>query len=237
MRKPKKAAAAEADRDDDAAANRGPLRDLSREAYDGLKEALSDEVFRNNERLTEVAIAERLGMSRTPVREAIQRLELEGLLVHEPRRGFSVPKLDHQMIVELYVIREMLEGSAARLAAQHASDVEIHTLRQLIEREKNEFANPTAMAALNRKIHGLIASSAHNRYLLRALSTIADTMILLPTTLTDRARAEASHREHREMLAAIEARDRDAAEQAARQHMRSAQQFRVARLMTDLYPD
>jgi DNA-binding GntR family transcriptional regulator len=88
------------------------------------------------------------------------------------------------------------------------------------------------MAALNRQIHGLIASSAHNRFLLRALSTIADTMILLPTTLSDEARARAAHEEHLAIVEAIEARDREGAERAAREHMRAAQKFRVMKLMT-----
>src|SRR5262249_9247585 len=132
-----------------------------------------------------------------------------------------------QMVIELYVMREALEGTAARLAAQHASDVEIKALRSLIEKENVSLQDAQARHALNIQIHRLIYSSAHNRYLVRSLLALSDTLALLPTMLGDTARAKQAHEEHLELLAAIEARDPLAAESAARSHLRAAQQRRL----------
>src|SRR5262249_48034186 len=88
-------------------------RDLGLEAYAKLKEALDDGILTPGTRITEVDLSERFAMSRTPIREAVYRLESEGLLSHEPRRGLIVTRPDHQMIVELYTMREALEGTAA----------------------------------------------------------------------------------------------------------------------------
>lgn len=209
----------------------GSSRDLGLEAYARMKQAIAEGTFRAGERLTEADVASRLTMSRTPVREAIHRLETEGLLSHESRRGLIVTKPDHQMIIELYIMREALEGTAARLAAQHASGVEVTALRGLIERESAKLTDVSALSAINQQIHRLIYSSAHNRYLLRSLSTLADTMTLLPTMLGDHERAKVAHEEHLSLIEAIEARDPDRAEVAARQHLRSAQQRRLEWLM------
>jgi len=208
-------------------ASNAPSRDLGIEAYALLKQAIADGSIKAGERLTEADAAARLSMSRTPVREAIHRLETEGLLTHESRRGLIVTRPDHQMIIELYVMREALEGTAARLAAQHASDVEVTALRTLIEKENVHLQDAAARYSLNLQIHRLIYSSAHNRYLVRSLLTLSDTMALLPTMLGDTERAKQAHEEHLELLAAIEARDPLAAESAARKHLRSAQQRRL----------
>jgi DNA-binding GntR family transcriptional regulator len=204
----------------------GPARDLGEEAYNSLKAAIANGTIHAGQRLTEADAAARLAMSRTPIREAIHRLETEGLLTRESRRGLVVTQPDHQMMIELYVMRETLEATAAKLAAQHASDIEIATLRALIEHEPN-LHDPQELYALNKRIHNLIYSSAHNRYLLRSLTSMSDTMALLPTMLGDPERAKEAHEEHLVLLAAIEARNSEAAEAAARRHLQAAQRKRL----------
>jgi DNA-binding FadR family transcriptional regulator len=135
------------------------------------------------------------------------------------------------MISELYVMRQALEGTAARLAAQHASDVEIAALGALIEREAASLSDAETASVINKKIHRLIYSAAHNRYLLRSLSGLADTMMLLPTMLGDPSRAEQAHQEHITLLRAIESRDPVAAEEAARYHLHAAENSRLQWLM------
>jgi DNA-binding GntR family transcriptional regulator len=206
-------------------------RDLGQEAYDRIRAAIRDGTLQPGLRLTETDLAARFGVSRTPVRHAIARLEAEGLLTHEPRRGLSVTRPDHQQVIELYVMREILEGAAARLAAQHATETELATMAELVEAEPAAFTDPAALADLNQRIHGLLYLAAHNRYLLRSLGQISATIALLPTLLTVDGRAEQAHDEHAVLLAALRRRDGDAAEDAARVHARAAQRHRLAWLV------
>jgi len=208
-----------------------PPRDLGQEAYGRIRGAIREGTLTPGLRLTETDLAARFGVSRTPVRQAIARLEAEGLLTHEPRRGLIVTRPDHQQVVELYVMREVLEAAAARLAAQHASPTEIGAMAELVEGEAALFADGRALAETNQRLHGLLYLAAHNRYLLRSLEQIAATMALLPSLLTHGDRAKAAHDEHRAVILALRARDGDAAEAAARAHAQAAQRHRLAWLV------
>lgn len=205
-----------------------PARDRGEGAYARIRAAIREGSLAPGERLTETDLAARFGVSRTPVRQAIARLEAEGLLTHEARRGLTVTRPDHQQVVELYVMREVLEGAAARLAAQHASETEIAAMAEIVQAEPAAFGDARALAEINQRLHGLLYLAAHNRYLLRSLEQLAATMSLLPTLLTRGGRAEQAHAEHRAILDAVGARDGDAAEDAARAHARAAQKHRLA---------
>lgn len=205
-----------------------PARDLGEAAYARIRAAIREGSLAPGERLTETDLAARFGVSRTPVRQAIARLEAEGLLTHEARRGLTVTRPDHQQVVELYVMREVLEGAAARLAAQHASETEIAAMAEIVEHEPDAFGDARALAEVNQRLHGLLYLAAHNRYLLRSLEQLAATMSLLPTLLTRGGRAEQAHAEHRAIIAGILARDGAVAEAAARAHARAAQKHRLA---------
>lgn len=208
-------------------------RDLGMEAYHRIKEAIREGALKPGRRVTETELSDYLQMSRTPVREAINRLETDGLLTHEARSGLTVTRPDHQMVMELYSMREALEGTAARLAAQHASEAEIEILCELVARESAVFEDTQALSRINVKFHGLIALAAHNRYLLRSLETMATTVALLPTMLGDPGRALGAHAEHMAIAGALRDRDPDRAEAAARQHIRTARKSRLAQLAHD----
>jgi len=212
----------------------GNPRDLGEAAYARIRAAIREGTLAPGLRLTETDLAARFGVSRTPVRQAIARLEAEGLLTHEPRRGLIVTQPDHAQVVELYVMREILEGAAARLAAQHASDTELAAMAELIEEEPLAFSDALRLAAINQRLHGLLYLAAHNRYLLRSLEQLGATMALLPSLLTRSGRAEQAHAEHRALLAALLARDGAGAEAAARAHARAAQRHRLAWLVNTL---
>ncbi|WLE59530.1 GntR family transcriptional regulator [Burkholderia plantarii] len=201
--------------------------DLGAEAYERLKAAIRAGELQAGDRLVEKDITERFGMSRTPVREALKRLEAESLLTYEPRRGLTVTRPTHQMIMELYAMREALEAKAASLAAQHASEIEIAALLSLVEEEAKYFHDPRRMSEINQRFHGMMHLAAHNRFLLRSLQTMNDTMALLPTMLGDAARAREAHAEHQEIIRHIVARDSIASAKAAEVHIRSAQRRRV----------
>lgn len=209
-----------------------PLR--GQDAYERIRAAIRDGSLAPGLRLTEVELAARFGVSRTPVRQALARLEAEGLLTHAPRRGLTVTRPDHSQVVELYVMREILEGAAARLAAQHASETELAAMAELVEQEPSLYGDAAALAALNQRLHGLLYLAAHNRYLLKSLEQLSANMALLPSLLTVEGRAQSAHKEHRALLRALSKRDGEAAEAAAKAHARAAQRHRLAWLTRTL---
>ncbi len=179
-------------------------------------------------RLRETEIAARLAVSRTPVREAIRRLEADGLVDHLPRSGAVVRKLDYPELMELYEMRTVLEGTAARLAARAASPVELEELVAINDEMRAAAGRPEAVIGLNRQFHKLLLDAARNRFLLRAMATVENTLLILGTSsmaMPDRAREAVD--EHREVLDALLARDGAAAEAAMRRHMERAQFARL----------
>ncbi|MCC7046463.1 MAG: GntR family transcriptional regulator [Alphaproteobacteria bacterium] len=192
-------------------------------AYAKLRDGIRAGIFKPGQRIREVDLSGWLKMSRTPIREALRRLESEGLLTHEPHRGVVISSLDHQMVMELYFMREVLEGTAARLASRHASDAEIFMLRQMVIDESNMPADPMALSNHNYRFHLAILRSAHNRYLLRSLNALREAMWgLVRTTFSVPGRPATAVKEHQDIVAAIASRDGDAAEAAARKHIQIA---------------
>ncbi|MCP5370971.1 MAG: GntR family transcriptional regulator [Hyphomicrobiales bacterium] len=181
--------------------------------------------------LREQELARRFGVSRTPVREAFRRLEADGLLQHEAHKGMVVPRLDPQAVTELYVMREVLEGTAAALAAQHATEAEIAFLADMVAADRVIADRPDALAATNRRFHEAIHHAAHNRYLLKSLRAIRVAIDMLgPTTLAVPGRGAEAVDQHAAVLDAIAGRDPAAAETLARGHVRSSHKARLALL-------
>lgn len=179
-------------------------------------------------RLRETEIAARLAVSRTPVREAIRRLEADGLVDHLPRSGAVVRKLDYPELMELYEMRTVLEGTAARLAARAASPVELEELVTINDEMRAAAGRPEAVIGLNRQFHKLLLDAARNRFLLRAMATVENTLLILGASSMYRPeRATAAVAEHAEVLDALIARDGPRAEAAMRRHMERAQFARL----------
>lgn len=178
-------------------------------------------------RLLESDLAARFGVSRTPVREALRRLESQGVVTHEPRKGAVVARLDYDQLGELYAVREVMEGLAARLAARHASAPEIALLYEMIKADERLSA-PKAQAQANKRFHRQLHLSSHNRYLIETLGPVRRSLSLLgDTTFSAEGRIESSNAEHRRIVDAIAARDGDVAEAAARAHIVSAYAVRL----------
>lgn len=197
-------------------------------AYQQLKKAIQSGQLSPGTRIRETEIAERFEISRTPVRDAMRRLEADGLISYLPRQGAVVSKLDHQETMELYDLREILEGTAAAFAARHASAAEIAELEDLVASETSIQDQPDKLADLNRIFHAVLYRAAHNRYLERALINLRDSMALLGgTTLRVAGRYDTAHGEHDAIISAIARRDPVAAESAARAHIRNAQRARL----------
>ncbi len=188
-------------------------------AYRDIKQKILSGFFSGDARLREMEISKLIGMGRTPVREALKRLEDERLLTHEPRRGLVITKIDRQGVTELYAMREVLEGAAAEFAARHATDAEIDNMAFILE-QSEDAEDPVKMNLL---FHEAIYGAAHNQHLIRTLQSITDTTYLLGrSTLQSPQRAQKAIVEHRQILDAIGRRDPEAASAAAKNHIRQA---------------
>ena len=195
---------------------------------DQIREAIGEGRLRPGDRLREAEIAAWLGVSRTPVREALKRLQADGLVQSTPWAGMTVTSLDRGQVIELYVMRVELEGLAARLAAEYASDVEIAALRDHLDKAEAALDDAAESARLNRGFHAAIYAASHNRYLVQTLAGLSTTLALLPdTTYAVPERPAAALAEHRAIVAAIWANDGAEAEAAARHHMRGARRARL----------
>jgi DNA-binding GntR family transcriptional regulator len=215
-----------------AQANDGEDLPRGERAYRYIRQALAAQKLMPGDRLREVDLADMIGLSRTPIREALARLEAEGLVVHDATLGIMVAELDYNMITELYFMREVLEGTAARLAAQHASDVEISLLEDMCEQYADSVGNDQQLARSNRQFHELLYNCSHNRYLIKMLKTLHDTLTLLGnTTLTDQKRVKDTVREHGAVVSAIKKHDPETAEKVLREHIYASQKMRIRRLI------
>ena len=198
------------------------MKSPSTDAYSMILEAIDVGKYRPGDRLVESELAERFGVSRTPIREALQRLETQSLLARDGR-SLIVASLDHTQLSELYVVRGELEGLAARLAARHAAPEEIRVLRNMLEDDKRLVGDPVALSRANRRFHKQIHLASHNRFLVRQLDLVHRSMALLATTsLAAEGRGVETLDEHADIVAAIEARDGDAAYRALRDHISEA---------------
>ncbi|HVJ53010.1 MAG TPA: GntR family transcriptional regulator [Aliidongia sp.] len=199
---------------------------LGEAVFRALRRALQDGRYRPGDRLREEEVARELDVSRTPVREAFGRLLGKGF-VEPGAKGLIVRSLGTPEILELYAMREILEGAAARLAAQHASPPEIEALTDLESAFGGE-PDAAEMARLNRLFHRGIVGAARNRYLRDALEELQDAIALLgTTTFSVGGRPPTAAQEHEVILAAIAARDADKAEALARAHIREALRSRL----------
>jgi DNA-binding GntR family transcriptional regulator len=181
------------------------------------------------ERLRSDALAGELGVSRTPVREALRKLEAEGLVAVSPRLGLIVRELSEEDLAEMFVIREALEGTAARLAAENARQSELADIRELLEDMEAvcKRGELQAFRELTAEFHLLVCRAAHNARLLRILKDLQDQVRHLKTsTLFVEGRAAEALQEHRNLLLALEARDPERAEAVARAHRKKTLDLR-----------
>ncbi|GLR88489.1 GntR family transcriptional regulator [Bradyrhizobium iriomotense] len=208
--------------------DRGSGVALGEAVFRSLCEALQAGSYRAGDRLREEEVAQRLNVSRTPVREALGRLAARGFVQPAAGRGVIVRNLDISEVLELYAMREILEGAAARLAAEHASRLEIDAMTDIEQAFTEHSGDAAEMARLNRTFHEAICRAARNRYLDNASKELQDWIALLgPTTFSVTHRPETSHREHQAIISAIAARDGDKAEKLARAHIREALRCRL----------
>lgn len=177
-------------------------------------------------RIGEAQLTREFGMSRTPVREALARLESEGLLVAGPGRGFLVAELTSADLVDIYRVRAVLEGLAAEEAAHRATRVDIARLEDLYDAMTEASGKPgqdQQLAGLNSEFHAVIAEVSGNAYLQSMLDDIREVFELFRTTaLTVPGRRDTAHDEHGRMIEALRRGDADEARQLAQGHVNRA---------------
>ncbi len=197
-------------------------------AYTALMESIRNGVFRPGDRLREEDVGERLSLSRTPVREALRRLEADGIVEHRPRIGAVIRKLEHAEVVELYEMRMVLERTAAEMAAKHGTEAEFDSLDDINNEIEQERENPAKAAAINQEFHHGLYLACRNRFLLEAARALNNSLLLLgPTTYTDAARIEVVVRQHRDIVDALRQADAEAAGAAAEAHLKTSLRHRL----------
>lgn len=197
-------------------------------AYLALMTALRDGTYKPGDRLREEEVGERLRLSRTPVREALRRLEAHGIVQHRPRIGAVIRSLGHTEIVELYEMRIVLERTAAQLASRHGADAEFDTLGDLNDTLEAERENSSFGAAINQDFHRCMYLAGRNRFLPDAARALNDSLLLLgPTTYSDLDRVDVVVAEHRLIIDALKARDADTAANAAEAHLQNSLRYRL----------
>lgn len=198
-----------------------PPANRADEVYRTLREDILTGRLRPRDHLVEVDVAERLHVSRTPVRESLQRLAADGLIVSH-RRRWVVYEHTLSEIADIYEVRMALEGYAARLACQRATDEQVRALLDLFgaRTAATRFAE---IAEANNRFHAMITEAANNPYFQRlAEGHRFHTFNHQVAARYDDADVAASDAQHEQILLAITRRDPDAAERAAREHVQCA---------------
>jgi DNA-binding GntR family transcriptional regulator len=195
-----------------------------------LREVVADEIrqmiiagdLAPGERLYEDRLAEQLGVSRNPVREALRALEGTGLVEVLPRRGAYVSRLEPGRARQLLELRQVLEAYAAELAARHRTGTDLAGMRACIEAGRQATADNDVVraASCHREFHLLIERASGNEYLEPTVAPLRHQTELVFSILVD-LRGVTGWDEHQRMLDAIERQDVDAAREATMQHMRS----------------
>lgn len=190
------------------------------------------------DRIRESEITSALNVSRTPVREAIRRLQSEGHLTFEPQKGVIVAELDRQEVAELYALREHLEGIAARFAAKYADEAEIEALEHILSQSSDYADDRRTLTKINWDLHHALYAASHNRFLIRVFTALSDSMALLRgEKFIPSDRPGEIFNEHVEILRAIRDRDPEAAEEAAKAHVRSAARVHLKSMSTATQSD
>ncbi len=203
--------------------NYKPLREL---VFESLREAIISGRLRPGQRLMEIQLAEELGVSRTPVREAIRKLELEGLVLMIPRKGAYVAEISMKDIADVFEIRRALEGLAARLAAERSTEEEVDRLERLLFQiaEKAAGNDLDACVELDTQFHAQLMAASHNPRLSQLLGNLYEQIQRFrSTSLSHPGRIKLALEEHKKIVDAISQRNAKLAQALAYEHIENAE--------------
>lgn len=188
-----------------------------------LREAIYSGRLRPGERLLQEKLAADLGVTRTPLREALRRLEGEGLITLSGNQGVQVVRMEPGDVLDMYDVRELLDGLAARLAALRRTQQELDALASTADEMESFIApwQPGRWLEANSRFHSLLYAAARNRSLDRSVPMVRlSAQAFYPSVSQTPSRARTATREHRQILEALAQRDAPLAERLARAHVR-----------------
>ncbi|WP_169800947.1 GntR family transcriptional regulator [Novosphingobium naphthalenivorans] len=207
---------------------------LNNVVADALREAILSGRFEPGDRLPEPQLAEMFGVSRNPIREALQVLSNEGLVEISPRKGARVPLLSPEELLETIELRAELEGISARNAARHCNGTTRDTLVALLQRGNAalEAQDEEVLLECNSEFHVALAGAARNRYLAEFMRSLRDRTHWL-FSRTARERITTSWNEHAAVLEAVIAGDAQRAAEMAFEHVQKVGESLVKQLKVD----
>lgn len=195
---------------------------LRGQVFQEIREDILKGKFKENEELREATLGKKLGVSRTPVREALRQLELEGLVHIIPNKGAYVTGITEKDVHDIYMTRSMLEGLCARWAAEHISEEQIQEMEEvlLLTEYHLDRGNAEQLAELDGKFHEVLYDASQSRILRHILSDFHKyVQVARKRSVKKEDRAKKSLEEHREILNALRTGDADRAEELAHIHI------------------
>lgn len=198
-----------------------PLREI---VFESLREAIITGVLEPGERLMEIQLAEEMGVSRTPVREAIRKLELENFVVMIPRKGAYVAGVSHKDVADVFEIRSALEGLAAALAAERATDEEIEQMQRLLLYHEEQELSLEQIVNSDTDFHALVYKASRNERLIQILANLREQIQRFrSTSLAVPGRLKDAIHEHQAIVDAIARHDAEEAQALATSHIMAAE--------------
>lgn len=196
-----------------------PLRDV---VFNTLRQAILRGELKPGERLMEIQLANKLGVSRTPIREAIRKLELEGLVLMIPRRGAEVAEITEKSLRDVLEVRAALEELAVDLACDRITDAEIEKLREAAAEfeETTKSEDVTALAEADVRFHDIIYGATENQKLIQLLFNLREQMYRYRVEYLKRKEVHSTlFAEHEHIIECIVKRDKEAAKKASSTHI------------------
>jgi DNA-binding GntR family transcriptional regulator len=210
---------------------------VSQQIYDFLRSAIIDGTLKPNQRLVEKSLAEELQVSRTPVREALRHLEVEGLIQYLPQRRVLVRQFSPEEIAEVYDLRILLEGYAARLAAKRARFDDIQALEHLcadfeatLRNEPDLIQQVYRLVNLNDRLHATILQISGNRRLMQTVRIATEMPLVYRSYWHTDVHRKSSNEYHKRIALAIKEQDAARAEELMHEHLTRAKGFVLEQL-------
>ena len=194
---------------------------LSDIVYNWIRDAILNSEFKPGERLSQEMITQRLQVSRTPVRDAFKRLQTEGLLEVRPNSGAIVTRLSAEKLAEIYELRTLLEGPAARYACENITDEDIAQLSEINQNMVMHRDDPNEFIKGNRAFHTALYGYSNRDYLVNYIFQLWD--LIEPYRImyvSKKGKIEGSIQEHLEVISALSRRDADETERVIVEHLK-----------------
>lgn len=198
---------------------------LSSRVFQKIRDNILNGTYKEQDELRENTIGKELGVSRTPVREALRQLELEGLVTIIPNKGAYVTGITPKDVKDIYIVRSLLEGLCARWATEHITEEQLDELEEIVllsefHIKKEGHNNIEQIAILDGRFHAVLYEASDSRILSHVLMDFHRyVQMARKSSIVSEERARKSIREHKQILRAIKEQDADLAEQLANEHI------------------